>query len=704
VAFCPTCRGILRPNKGVLECLRCSEGRRARTIVAKGKRTQLAEGQAALIAPQEKARADGPLAPRSTDWKPKGGGAPHPELGLFPHDTIRDGQKRFARDVTMAVRGGRHLVANAPTGIGKTAASLAPALEHAIENQRTVLFLTSRQSQHRIAVETLRDIRERRGQAFTLVDLVAKRDMCLRHEAADLHAARFSDFCARETRTKSCQYLGDVDAATLQRVRQGVLHVEELMQASKEAMLCPHIVAMEAAKQAHVVVADYNHLFSDLRERSLERLGVRLEDLVVIVDEAHNLPDRVRQNHRHRIGQGLLDRVEEEARQHKVPEVQGDIRALAATLQELANAAIKEDRVRDGRGPSKTALIQVEALHQAFEKQRNKNTLGLSRTLADVVDDLNRLAGLAKKGSDEPVASDQLRDALDDWGRFRDSALRYLEWDEGIELHVRLLDPAVAVKLVFDRIHSAILMSGTLEPPEMFRDVLGLADLRTTVRRYESPFPPGNRFIVVGKTQTTRFKDRSAATYRAFAASIGELAGATRGNVAVFFPSYQLLRDIRDALPELHKETIEEDPGMGKAERDRVLDQLAGARKRQGALLLGVLGGSFAEGIDYRDNLLSAIAVVGLPLAPPDLEVDATVDQLERRFPGKGRLYGYIYPAMQKVLQAVGRGIRGPEDKVAVLLLDARFLQPPYRQILPDLVASDDPVFTAASFLQAHGL
>jgi DNA excision repair protein ERCC-2 len=160
-------------------------------------------------------------------------------------------------------------------------------------------------------------------------------------------------------------------------------------------------------------------------------------------------------------------------------------------------------------------------------------------------------------------------------------------------------------------------------------------------------------------------------------------------------------------VQETGKESIVEEPGLSKADRDRVLDQLAGAKKRKGAILFGVLGGSFAEGVDFKDNLLSVVAVVGLPLAPPDLEVEAMIASFERRFPGLGRAYGYTYPAMSKVLQAMGRGIRGPDDKCVVLLLDERYLGPPYRGLLPEdapVRASREPEAIAAQFLQAHGL
>jgi DNA excision repair protein ERCC-2 len=715
-SYCRTCKGILRPQKGTLVCIRCSAQGRARTVLSGGRRISLAEGQQGLSIAQLAAGTPGAvdptLQPQPPSWKTAGAaGAPHPQLGLFPHDTIRDGQKRFARDVGLAVQAGRHLVAHAPTGIGKTAAALAPALEHALKAQKTVLFLTSRQSQHRIAVETLRAIADRRGTSIALVDLVAKRDMCLRSEAATLHPARFGQFCAQETRTKSCKYVGVPEESTLRAVRQGVLHVEELMHVAKRDGICPHILALAASPSAAVIVADYNHLFSDIREQSLSRLGLALPKLVVIVDEAHNLPERIKQAHSHRVSPFLLDLVAAEAAGERAGGIERDIDALRAAFSQLAAAAEKAGRAQDSLGgDARRAVLEVQELHAAFEAQRGRGLVQTQRTLDDVVGDLRKLATKLRKEAETEVNAERLAEALEDWGRFGAGALRYLEWDEGGHtLNVNLLDPGLAAREVFHAVHSAILMSGTLRPPEMVRDLLGLAEDRTATRVYPSPFPPENRVISVAQGLTTRYNERGEALWARVAAEVATVAAAARGNLAVFAPSYAVLRDVRAALHAAGsgKEEIVEEPGWGKAERDRVLDTLAGARKRGGAILFGVLGGSFSEGVDFRDNLLSAVVVVGLPLAPPDLQVEATIAYLERRFPGRGRAYGYTYPAMGRVLQAMGRGVRSATDKCAIVLLDERYLGPPYRALLPDdvpVTATPEPGRAAAAFLTAHGL
>ncbi len=709
-AYCPTCRGLMRPEKGTLVCIKCSMAGRARTVLAGGRRINLAGGQQGLGTQSLSTGIDPTLAPQAPTWHGAPKGNPHPQLGLFPFDTIREGQRRFTRDVLMAVQAGRHLVAQAPTGIGKTAASLAPALQVALEQGKTILFLTSRKSQHRIAVETLRAIETSRGVRPIVVDLVAKRDMCLRREASEMHPGRFPDFCAQETRTRSCQFLGEVDGATLQAVRDGILHVEELMHVSKQAHLCPHLVALAAAKEANVVVADYNHLFSDLREQALQRLGKTLDQLVVIVDEAHNLADRIRQNHAHRVTPFLLDAVEAEARGQKARVVEQDLAALR-----LALAAIAANKQADGSSQAKrtdastrVAQVALDELPTAFEAARNRGLFGGQRTLLDATEDLRELATKLKKGADDAVHSEELADALEDWRRFQGGALRFVQWQEGaVELHIRLLDASIPARTVFERVHSAILMSGTLRPPEMARDLLGLPPERTETRVYGSPFDPANRLIVVAQGVTTRFVERSPELWERLSSTIAGLCVATKGNVAVFTPSYAILTELKLLLggEPAGKELIIEEPTWTKAERDRVLDTLEGARGRKGALLLGVMGGSLSEGVDYKDNLLSALVVVGLPIPPPDLEVDATVDYLERRFPGQGRLYGLVVPAMNRVLQAMGRPIRGPDDKCAILLLDERFLGPPYKGLLPDgLLASREPLTVVAPFLKAYSL
>jgi DNA excision repair protein ERCC-2 len=152
--------------------------------------------------------------------------------------------------------------------------------------------------------------------------------------------------------------------------------------------------------------------------------------------------------------------------------------------------------------------------------------------------------------------------------------------------------------------------------------------------------------------------------------------------MAVFFPSYALLKSISAYLPEdVRRRVMVERREMKKEEKNRLYELL---RDTTDGILLAVQGGSFSEGLDYESNTLKAIIVVGLPLSPPTLEVKTIESYYSSKYGAeKGRLYGYLYPAVTKVLQAAGRGIRSEHDRCIIILMDYRFAELPYKNCLP---------------------
>jgi DNA excision repair protein ERCC-2 len=230
-------------------------------------------------------------------------------------------------------------------------------------------------------------------------------------------------------------------------------------------------------------------------------------------------------------------------------------------------------------------------------------------------------------------------------------------------------------------------MSGTLCPAEMYADVLGatpdrLKGKELLLREYRSPFPEENRRIVVTPELTTKYTERGEAMYRKLAVKISEVARAVEGGMAVFFPSYELLNVIAAYLPpDVRGRAMVERREMGKEEKNQLYQRL---RQSAQGILLAVQGGSLSEGMDYEANILKAIIVVGLPLSPPTLEVKTIEEYYTQRYGAKkGRLYGYLYPAITKVLQAAGRGIRSEQDRCIIVLMDYRFAQTPYKTCLP---------------------
>jgi DNA excision repair protein ERCC-2 len=193
-------------------------------------------------------------------------GSPAPPM--FPFDTIRRGQKEFMEDVGSTVENGGFLIANVPTGIGKTAASLSPAIEQALESGRMVMFMTSKQSQHRIAVDTLRHLASRSGRGFKVVDIVSKQSMCPR-DISRLPHATFSFLCKQQSKDGTCPLFRPPPAMLTRGILSSIMDVNELTEFSLKMKICPHRAALEAAKEADVLICDFNYLFSDLSDTIL---------------------------------------------------------------------------------------------------------------------------------------------------------------------------------------------------------------------------------------------------------------------------------------------------------------------------------------------------------------------------------------------------------------------------------------------------
>ena len=607
---------------------------------------------------------------------------------LFPFDRVRPSQAAFLTDARRAIAGGKHLVAHAPTGLGKTAVALAAGLEHAVREDLVVLFLTSKQSQHRIAVETVQRM-EARGVRLQVVDVIGKHAMCLQPDAPRGGRA-FHAYCEAKVASRACSFYSANAESTVAEIRRRALHVQDLIRACRHDGVCPHKAALEAAKDAVAIVCDYNYVFSDLQERIFGRIGRSLADSILLVDEAHNLPDRIRSQQCGDLTLFGLMRAARDARQVDPP-LAAELSAMAQALQAALRPLRRESRVtRDfldellEKAASGGPVIRPEDLardcHRAGEMLIR---LGVTTPLLDV--------------------STFLRMCEE-----REEAVLRLA-DGGTEKRVsyRLLDPSILGRPVFHEVYASVVMSGTLHPTGMYADLLGLEPERRVLRAYGSPFPPENRRVVVTPRVTTAYGRRDDRMYRAIAEEITRVAAAVPGNVASFFPSYDLMERVlaRVRWSDLPKEVLVERQTWTKADRDQSLRWLQ-SRQETGGLLVGVLGGGLSEGVDYRDNLLRAVCIVGLPLSPPTLEVEALKTYYSAKFGGeKGYEYAVVYPALNKVLQAAGRPIRGESDRAIVVLMDRRYLDQRYAAGMPPdfrYHATEDAAREAIAFFRAE--
>ncbi len=580
---------------------------------------------------------------------------------LFPFEEIRPVQKQFYEDCKEACLKGTTLLAYAPTGIGKTAAVLSAVLEYAKKYDKKVIFTTSRHSQHTIVINTLKMIKEKNNLNIVVADIINKQHMCLLPESKNMKRNDFDSFCYHQTKSKKCPY-GYVNGFCLMALKEDIYHVEEAKEICKQFSSCPHSAESKLISDADVLVCDYNYMFdSMIKDIVLSKMDIGLEDIILIVDEAHNLPERARDLMTFTLSKHLISTCKKELKEY----------APDPVLSRAFNILI--DLFNNNREKIITKQGLIEKINYLF-----KNAFVSEFDFDSFLKKLEQAelyATTKKENEFEYLNLSGMLNFFFSWLKDNEHVLR-IHKEEEISLFP--LDPSDITSPIFSSVHSSILMSGTLYPPEVYADILGIKD--RILKEYISPFPKENRLIISSNILTTLYYKRNEQEFQKMGNAISEIIECIPDNSAVFFPSYKLLNSISKYI-NLTNELLLESPEWKKEDKQIVLEDM---KTKNNLTLLGVQKGSFSEGIDFENNALKGIIVVGIPLTPPSLERKHLVLYFDNKFgKGKGNEYTYMIPAVNKVLQSAGRGIRSKTDKCAVILLDERFNWDKYKSHFP---------------------
>ena len=646
------------------------------------------------------------------------------EIGKFiAHEKLRSAQKEMVIDGINALNQQGFLLAAAPTGIGKTAASLASTIEVArsIGNQNQILFLTGRQSQHKIVIETVRSINSNLDKEIPevkVVDLIGRESMC---EDVD-----------KMTGKCSCEE-GVIETSRQSRrddMREYILktpnHVDDVIEKSSSKKICAWATARSAVKDCDILVCDYNHVFvENVRESSLSAMGIDLENTILIIDEAHNLPDRIRNGLERRailrVFRDARDEVDEflgtkerAMKKLDLSDIQDnfDLKSINEALRQMKkifkqmNIWYKKkqsDLIKSGKNDMKIPTIEfIGEIDSILNEDLDAKIDGKYTMLRKMIKQLYRVkVEQDEDGEEKETASTRLADMLSITLEYLHNPALVLVFDLlGDEGRVRsfLLDPGVVSGPILTSTGGAILMSGTLFPPEMYSDLLQIPPSRRMImKEYESPFLSDKRPVLVAKDVTTKYTERNYQNTERIRSHILAVIKNTPGHIAFFAPSYALLQDILGDASWLPGYIIlkEETNRMSKRSVNGVVDDLQRERrnKRQ-VLLAGVLSGKLAEGVDYPHNILDSVICLGLPLAPPSARQDALKEYYVQRF-GNNKAWRYTstQPAINSIMQALGRPIRKSEDRAIVVLLEKRIMMRQFRNCLPksiDIIQSPD--------------
>jgi Rad3-related DNA helicase len=567
----------------------------------------------------------------------------------FPHPDFRSGQRVLAESVYKAVSTGRCLMAQAPTGIGKTIGTVFPMLKAAPSQKLDkVFFLTAKTPGRRLALDALSVIGCSAPQLkLRVLELVARDKACEYPTNA----------CNGDSCPLAKGFYDRLPAARSEALVEPWLDQAGLREVALRHQVCPYYLSQELARWSDVVIADYNYYF-DLSGLLFGLCQFNQWRVAVLVDEAHNMVERARQMYSASLDQYSMNQVRLTA-----PE------PLKKALQRLNREwnALHKDQV---------------APYQAYPGTPAKFLASLNLCVAAFGDYFNDHP-LAANGElqsfyFEAIQFGRIAELFDEHYLF-DISKRDLGKKALSRMTLRNVVPAGFIRPRLTTARSTVLFSATLNPRHYYRDLLGLPDTTAWVD-VESPFQRSQLDVHIVSRISTRYTHRQA-SLAPIVELMAEQFQARPGNYLAFFSSFDYLQQVAELMAATHPQIPmwQQSRGMAEADRQAFLDRFTSQSQGIG---FAVLGGAFGEGIDLPGARLIGAFIATLGLA----QINPINEQLKQRMSllfGAGYDYTYLYPGMQKVVQAAGRVIRGQEDRGVVMLIDDRFAERKIQQLLP---------------------
>lgn len=571
--------------------------------------------------------------------------------------SYRAGQRELVVSVYRSILRQKNLFIQAPTGVGKTIATVFPSVKAIGESLgEKIFYLTAKTITRTVAYSAFELLKEQ-GLRFKVIILTAKDKICFCEE--------------RECNPEYCPYAKGhydrVNAAVYEMITStDDMNREALEKQAKKHKVCPHEMALDISTWVDAIIGDYNYVFDPVA--SLKRFFYEgnKEPYLFLIDEAHNLVERGR---------------------------------------EMYSAAIyKEDvlkikkLIKDEDGKLARRLDEVNKTLLALKRECENYQIQTSASVV-AIKLMNVMAEL-ERYMEESQDSEKRKEVLEFYfvvrtfisihERVDENYVIYTELEENGRFKLKLfcVNPAVNIQERLDYGNSTIFFSATLLPINYYKSLLSTEEENYAIYA-KSSFDPRNCLVIQGTDVSTKYTLRSAEMYEKFGNYIWESVSAKKGNYIVFFPSYRFMTEVYNYFQDrVEKENAQEDMEcilqsqyMSEEAREIFLENFEENRKYS---LIGfcVMGGIFSEGIDLvEDKLIGTIIIgTGLPQVCSEREI------VKSYFDEKGMSgfdFSYLYPGMNKVLQAAGRVIRTDQDKGIILLLDERFSGRRYREVFP---------------------
>ena len=565
----------------------------------------------------------------------------------FPY---REGQRELVTSVYRTILRKKKLFIQAPTGVGKTMATIFPAVKAVGEGLGDKIFYLTAKTITRTVAEQAFQVLKKNGLQYKVATLTAKEKIC---------------FCEKvECNPDACPYAkGHFDRVN-DAVYEMITTMEEMSRENIETQakkhnVCPFEMGLDVSLWVDAIICDYNYVFDPNAHLKRFFSEGKKGEYLFLIDEAHNLVERGREMY-----SAVLYKEE-------------FLRMKKAVRYE----SVKLTRQLEG---CNQMLLEMKRECQTYKEYDSISHFALK--LLNVMNGLQKLLE-EKEQVDEEVLEFyfHIRNFLNIYEEVDENYVIYTELEEDGDFKLKLfcVNPAVKLQNFLSQGNSTVFFSATLLPIRYYKKLLSVETDDYAVYAH-SPFKEANRLLVLGQDVSTKYTRRGYEMYELFAIYIKNVMQAKPGNYLVFFPSYRFMEEVRETFERYRTEEMccmMQEQNMNEQDREAFLQEFEA--EREGSLAgFCVMGGIFSEGIDLtKERLIGAMVVgTGLPQVCNEREI---LKQYFDRHGENGFDYAYLYPGMNKVLQAAGRVIRTEEDKGVIALLDDRFAGRRYLEIFP---------------------
>jgi len=580
----------------------------------------------------------------------------------FPYRELRKGQAEIINAIRNCIERRRNLILEAPSGIGKTIAVLYAIYPYLFDKFKLIYLTRTYREIERVFQELL--LLNKNFEVETTL-IKGRKELCINEKINNKEFDEFYFLCKKLIQQNKCNYFKNfiIKSNIIENILKDKKFLSNLnlIDLGLNISCCPYELQKIKILNSKIIISTHYLIYN---QEILENFS--LPDCILVIDEAHNIIDLASKK---LIGNILASDLIFIKDKVKYDEIKDMIEKLLYSFNKLF----------ENNNDKFYLKINLYKLLNHFEKNHGIDLLNFFKIIInffekrEALEDISLIQRIIK-----------IRNFYEKILFSNNETIFILEKNNNdLSIQIFNFNPSILLSQFFKKFYNIIFISATLKPFEYFSKLAGLEG-NSEFFEVKSEYNPQVLTIII-KSLSTKFEERNPLLYKSLIKILAEISENSKGNIGVFTASYEIIKAlIENGLYENIKSPIFIDkPEISNEELSSIINKY---KELNNAILISVQGGRVAEGEDFPKEKMDTVVIIGIPFEPPSLLVNEKINYLNKIFEGKGKLYGYIIPAIRKTVQAIGRAFRSPTDKGIVFLIDSRFCSNIIMKNLPDWI------------------